>query len=58
MNPNGRPNSDVLRPYYNGIDLTRRLRGVWIIDFGVGMTEEEASLYEAPFEHTFSTREA
>jgi hypothetical protein len=51
VNPNGRPNSDVLRPYFNGMDLTRRTRGVWIIDFGVGMALEQASLFEAPFEH-------
>jgi type II restriction/modification system DNA methylase subunit YeeA len=51
VNPNGRPNSDVLRPYFNGMDLTRRPRGVWIIDFGVGTALEQASLYEAPFEH-------
>jgi len=51
LNPNGRPNSDVLRPYFNGMDLTRGPRGVWIIDFGVGMTMEEAALYEVPFEY-------
>jgi type II restriction/modification system DNA methylase subunit YeeA len=51
LNPNGRPNSDVLRPYFNGADLTGRPQGRWIIDFGVGMSLEEASLYEAPFKH-------
>ena len=50
-NPHGRPNADVLRPLWNGIDLTRRERDVWIIDFGTGMTEEEAALYEAPFDY-------
>ncbi len=50
-NPNGRSNSDVLRSYYNGIDLTRRPRNVWIVDFGVNIPEEEAALYEAPFQH-------
>jgi type II restriction/modification system DNA methylase subunit YeeA len=54
LNPNGRPNSDVLHPYYNGIDLTRRPRGVWIIDFGVGTPLEQASLYEVPFEYVLS----
>ncbi|MFZ5790131.1 MAG: class I SAM-dependent DNA methyltransferase [Pseudomonadota bacterium] len=49
LNPNGRPNSDVLRPHLNGIDITRRPRDVWIIDFGAEMNELEASLYEAPF---------
>ena len=51
LNPNGRPNSDVLRPYFNGIDLTNGPRGVWIIDFGVGTSLNVAALYEAPFEY-------
>ncbi len=50
-NPNARPNSDVLRPWVNGMDITRRPRGMWIIDFGVDMPEEEAAFYEVPFEH-------
>lgn len=51
VNPNGRPNSDVVRPWYNGLDVTRRPRDYWIIDFGVDMSEEQASLYELPFEY-------
>jgi len=50
-NPNGCPNSDVLRPWANGMDITRRPSDTWIIDFGVSMTEEEASFYEKPFEY-------
>jgi type II restriction/modification system DNA methylase subunit YeeA len=50
-NPNGRPNGDVVRPWINGLDVTRRPRGMWIVDFGVGLPEEEAALYEAPFEY-------
>ncbi len=50
-NPNGKPNSDVVRPWVNGLDITRRPRGFHIIDFGVDMTEEDAALYEAPFEY-------
>ncbi|MDE2991632.1 MAG: class I SAM-dependent DNA methyltransferase [Chloroflexota bacterium] len=50
-NPNGRPNSDVLRPWVNGMDLTRRPSGKWIIDFGWTMSEGDAALYEAPFAH-------
>jgi type II restriction/modification system DNA methylase subunit YeeA len=49
-NPNGRPNSDVLRPWVNGPEILRRPRGMWIIDFGVDTPEDVASLYEAPFE--------
>lgn len=49
-NPNGRPNSDVIRPWLNGMDLTRRPSDRWIIDFGAHMPAEDAALYEAPFE--------
>ncbi len=48
-NPNGRPNADVLRPWANGMDLTRRPSGKWIVDFGYTMSEGQAALYEAPF---------
>ena len=47
-NPNGRPNSDVMLPYVNGLDVTRRSQRVWIIDFG-GLSLEGSSLYVAPF---------
>jgi type II restriction/modification system DNA methylase subunit YeeA len=50
-NPHGRPNSDVIVPWINGMDVTRRPRGMWIIDFGKDLSEAEASLYAAPFEH-------
>ncbi|QGM45063.1 class I SAM-dependent DNA methyltransferase [Methylocystis heyeri] len=49
LNPNGRPNSEVLRPWVNGLDVTRRPRDMWIIDFGWEMSEDEAAMYEAPF---------
>jgi type II restriction/modification system DNA methylase subunit YeeA len=50
-NINGRPNSDVVVPWVNGLDLTRRYRDMYIIDFGVDMPKAEAARYEAPFEH-------
>ena len=50
-NPNGRSNSDVVRPWVNAMDLTRRPSDTWIVDFGTTMSEAEAALYEAPFEH-------
>jgi type II restriction/modification system DNA methylase subunit YeeA len=50
-NPNGQPNSDVLKPSWNGLDVTRRPRDGWIIDFGTAMSESDAALYEAPFEY-------
>ena len=48
-NPNGRTNADVLMPWVNGMDLTRRPAGRWIIDFGWTMSEGDAALYEEPF---------
>jgi type II restriction/modification system DNA methylase subunit YeeA len=51
VNANGRPNSDVVRPCVNGLDITRRPRDMWIIDFGVGTSLAEAALYELPFEY-------
>jgi len=50
VNPNGRPNSDVVRPVASGIDLVQRPRKKWTIDFGQ-MPFEQAALYEMPFEH-------
>ncbi len=50
-NPNGKSNADVLKPWVNGMDLTRRPSGKWIIDFGWDMSQAEAALYEAPFAH-------
>ena len=50
-NPNGKPNSDVLRPWMNGMDVTRRPADKWIVDFGWDMVREEAALYEAPYRH-------
>ena len=50
-NPNGRPNTDVLKPWMNGMDLTRRSAGKWIVDFGFVMGEADAAFYEAPFAH-------
>ena len=48
-NPNDRPNADVLKPWVNGMDLTRRPAGKWIVDFGWTMSVAAAALYEEPF---------
>ena len=48
-NPNGRPNSDVLAPWMNGIAVTRRPIDKWIVDFGWKMSVADAALYEEPF---------
>ena len=50
-NPHGKPNSDVLRPWANGMDISRRPSDTWIIDFGCDMPESKAALYETPFRY-------
>ena len=50
-NPHGKPNSDVVKRWLIGRDINQISRNLWIIDFGVNMTESEAALYEAPFEY-------
>ena len=50
-NPNGRPNCDVVKPWANGFELSRRPQAQWIIDFGNTLSESEAALYEKPFEY-------
>jgi hypothetical protein len=50
-NPNQRSNKDVIRPWINGLDITRRPRQMWIIDFGLDMPIQLAAMYEAPFEY-------
>jgi hypothetical protein len=48
-NPHGKANSCVVKPWSNGLDITRRNQDNWIIDFGTNMPEQEASLFETPF---------
>ena len=48
-NPSGRTNADILKPWVNGMDLTRRPAGKWIVDFGWTMSAGDAALYEEPF---------
>jgi hypothetical protein len=50
LNTNGRPNTDVVRPVYSGIDIVQRPRQKWTIDFGL-LPLSEAAEYEAPFEY-------
>ena len=48
-NPHGKPNSDVVRPWANGFEISRRPQDMWIIDFGLDRSEKDAALYEQPF---------
>ncbi|MGA2567840.1 MAG: type IIL restriction-modification enzyme MmeI, partial [Pseudolabrys sp.] len=54
LNPNGRPNADVLKPTVSGIDLARRPLDRWVIDFGT-RSEAEAALYEAVFAYAVAS---
>ena len=54
-NPNGQPNSTILKPYWNGDDVTKRPRDYWLIDLPLGMSESEASAYQSAFEHIRET---
>ena len=42
-------NREVVVPWVNGLDVTRRPRGMHIVDFGVDMPSASAALYAAPF---------
>lgn len=50
VNINGKTNSDVVFPWANNHDVTTRMRGFHIIDFGVEMSETVAAQYEMPFQ--------
>ena len=52
-NPHGLSNMEVLKPSLNGSDITQVKRDAWIIDFGISMQENEAALYEKPFDHVY-----
>lgn len=55
LNINGRPNSDVISRSWLSTDFMSRDRDYWIVDFGVEMSEKEASEYEVPFQHIVKT---
>ena len=60
-NPHGKSNALVVRPWANGLDITRRPQDRWVVDFGCDIPESEASLFELPYanvaEHVKPTRE-
>ena len=49
-NPNGQPNSHVVKRYLIGSDLNGRPKERWLVDFGT-MPEAEARLYNLPYQH-------
>ena len=54
-NPHGKSNALVLRPWANGLDVTRRPQHRWVVDFGCDMPLAEAMLFEAPFTYVAQT---
>lgn len=50
LNPNGRPNSDVVKRRVIARDIVQRGQDGWLIDF-VDRSERQAALYELPFEY-------
>ena len=56
-NPNQMGNAQVLKPYWNGDDLTGRPRDIWFIDLPLGLSKAEASLFGSPFHHVATTKD-
>ena len=52
--PNGCSPCEVMQPWWNGLDLTRRTRSIWIIDFGSKRSEADSSGYGDMFEYVRS----
>jgi methylase of polypeptide subunit release factors len=50
-NPNGKSNAVVIAPWRNGQSIAGRESDSWIVDFGVALSVDESSLFEAPFSH-------
>jgi hypothetical protein len=55
INPNGHSNKEVLKPYWNGDDLTSRPRDMWFIDLPLRLSKADAALFASPFHHIAST---
>jgi hypothetical protein len=49
VNPNGRSDAEVLKPYWNGDDVTGRPRDMWFVDLPLGLSRAEAALFASPF---------
>jgi hypothetical protein len=54
-NPNGHSNAEVLKPYWNGDDLTGRPRDMWFIDLPLRLSKADAALFASPFNHIANT---
>jgi type II restriction/modification system DNA methylase subunit YeeA len=50
-NKSGKKNSDVVKKRLSAQEIVKRSQDSWIIDFGVGTTEEQAKQYEKPYDY-------
>lgn len=50
-NPNGKPNSEVVRRFAGNDDVTMRDRDAWVLDFTDYPESTDAALFEKPFQH-------
>ena len=50
-NPHGKPNSDVIRLWANGLSITKRFERLWVVDFAAYGKEKDAACFQAPFEY-------
>lgn len=50
-NPNGLPNSDVIKRRRTGEDVVSSPSDSFVVDFGINMSIDEAAKYSAPFEY-------
>jgi type II restriction/modification system DNA methylase subunit YeeA len=55
-NPNGAMNGDILKPYWNGDDVTSRPRDMWLIDLPLGLTEAQFQFYSTAYSHLSTAR--
>jgi type II restriction/modification system DNA methylase subunit YeeA len=50
-NVHGKPNSDLVRTWANALTITKREPELWIVDVPPDVSEDDAALYEDPFEY-------
>lgn len=51
LNPNGKGNTEVVKRWFTGLDITRRPDERWVVDFGSVLPLADAMLFEGPFGH-------
>ncbi|NBB81053.1 MAG: class I SAM-dependent DNA methyltransferase, partial [Verrucomicrobia bacterium] len=51
MNPNGYRNEHIIRRVLNGSNILKRLPERYVLDFGHGISKQEAALFEKPFHY-------